>query len=57
MASFEVTHQLHCIQLIREWTYRDHYRSKSIIFQGSEETVRIHLGKYPVNLCSLVSFC
>ncbi|KAF2727300.1 hypothetical protein EJ04DRAFT_393047, partial [Polyplosphaeria fusca] len=43
MASLEVTHQLHCVQLIREWSYRDYYRNKSIIFYDSDETLRIHL--------------
>jgi len=44
IASFEIVHQLHCIQFIREWTYRDYYQNKSVIFTDSEKTIRNHLG-------------
>ena len=43
IASFEIVHQLHCIQFIREWTYRDYYQNKSVIFTDSEKTIRNRL--------------
>jgi hypothetical protein len=39
----EVFHQLHCLNLIRKSTYRDHYKGKGD-FKEDEDKVRAHLG-------------
>ena len=39
----EVFHQLHCLNLIRKSTYRDHYQGKGD-FEEDEDKIRAHLG-------------
>jgi hypothetical protein len=41
----EVFHQLHCLNLIRKSTYRDHYDGKGDFAEKDEATIRAHLGK------------
>jgi len=41
----EVFHQLHCLNLIRKSTYRDHYDGKGDFAEKDEAKIRTHLGK------------
>ncbi|RAK97889.1 oxidase ustYa family protein, partial [Aspergillus ibericus CBS 121593] len=44
IGSLEVFHQIHCLDLIRQYTYRDQYDySKQPAFDGTEEQVRHHV--------------
>jgi Mycotoxin biosynthesis protein UstYa len=40
----EVFHQLHCLNLIRKSTYRDHYKGKGDFAEEDEVKIRNHLG-------------
>ncbi|KAL8660536.1 MAG: hypothetical protein Q9202_006459 [Teloschistes flavicans] len=42
-ATLEVFHQLHCLNLIREYTYKDYYESRSPSFTDPPEMVRTHV--------------
>jgi hypothetical protein len=46
MASIEVLHQLHCLNILRQATYEDYYRDKAEPWQDSPQTLRYHLGKH-----------
>ncbi|KIJ65794.1 hypothetical protein HYDPIDRAFT_38982 [Hydnomerulius pinastri MD-312] len=39
MASLEVTHQLQCLDMLRKFTYREHYESFDTLFQGDEDAL------------------
>lgn len=41
----EVFHQLHCLNLLRKSTYRDHYEGKGDFEEKDEMKIRTHLGK------------
>jgi hypothetical protein len=41
----EVFHQLHCLNLVRKSTYRDHYNGKGDFAENDEAKIREHLGK------------
>jgi hypothetical protein len=41
----EVFHQLHCLNLVRKSTYRDHYDGKGDFAEKDEAKIRAHLGK------------
>ena len=41
----EVFHQLHCLNLVRKSTYRDHYNGKGDFAEKDEVKIRAHLGK------------
>ncbi|KAH9947885.1 hypothetical protein B0H21DRAFT_691211 [Amylocystis lapponica] len=43
MAGLELPHQLHCVNLLRKYSYREHYASSDVAFQDSPETFRTHL--------------
>ena len=45
MASVEVLHQLHCLNMLRQATYEDYYRDKAEPWTDSPQTLRYHLGK------------
>ena len=47
MASVEVLHQLHCLNMLRQATYEDYYRDKAEPWQDSPQTLRYHLGRNP----------
>jgi Mycotoxin biosynthesis protein UstYa len=40
----EVFHQLHCLNLVRKSTYRDHYKGKGDFAEEDEVKIRAHLG-------------
>ena len=40
----EVFHQLHCLNLIRKSTYRDHYKGEGDFAEEDEGKIRAHLG-------------
>jgi hypothetical protein len=57
----EVFHQLHCLNLVRKSTYRDHYKGKGDFAEEDEVKIRTHLGmdKWGPSLsdsCTLLSF-
>ena len=51
-------HQIHCIDVLRMASYRDHYQKRHdefgedmpFVFEGPEYLVRIHIGKQPIFL-------
>ena len=45
MASVEVLHQLHCLNMLRQATYEDYYRERAEHWQDSPQTLRYHLGR------------
>lgn len=45
----EVFHQLHCINLLRQVTYRDWYEDISGEFKEGAEGLRMHTGTVPVS--------
>lgn len=45
MASVEVLHQLHCLNMLRQATYEDYYRDKAGPWEDSPQTLRYHLGR------------
>lgn len=53
----EVFHQLHCINLLRQVTYKDHYsKIGSGMLATSEEALQNHTGKY-TNLSNSSFLC
>ncbi|XXG93753.1 hypothetical protein Hte_000002 [Hypoxylon texense] len=44
MASVEVLHQLHCLNMLRQATYEDYYKDKAEPWKDSPQTLRYHLG-------------
>jgi hypothetical protein len=52
MASVEVLHQLHCLNMLRQATYEDYYKDKAEPWEDSPQTLRYHLGKclFPTHL-------
>ncbi|KAL9026019.1 MAG: hypothetical protein Q9196_005252 [Gyalolechia fulgens] len=44
MASVEILHQLHCLNMLRQATYEDYYRDKAGPWKDSPQTLRYHLG-------------
>jgi hypothetical protein len=47
MASVEVLHQLHCLNMLRQATYESYYQDKAEPWTDSAQTLRFHLGEYP----------
>ena len=47
MASVEVLHQLHCLNMLRQATYEDYYKDKAEPWEDSPQVLRYHLGAYP----------
>ena len=45
MASVEVLHQLHCLNILRQATYEDYYKDKAEPWEDSPQTLRYHLGR------------
>jgi hypothetical protein len=45
MASVEVLHQLHCLNMLRQSTYEDYYKDKAEPWKDSPQVLRYHLGK------------
>ncbi|KAI9806559.1 MAG: hypothetical protein M1833_003746 [Piccolia ochrophora] len=43
MASLEVFHQLHCVNLVRQYTYFDYYKNRSASFYDPPELLRTHV--------------
>ncbi|KAL9046167.1 MAG: hypothetical protein Q9214_000929, partial [Letrouitia sp. 1 TL-2023] len=43
MASLEVFHQLHCVNLVRQYTYKDYYQDKATSFEDPPDLLRIHV--------------
>jgi hypothetical protein len=43
-AMVEVYHQLHCLNLLRNFIWRDHYKD-DVSLQGPKDTVMKHIGK------------
>jgi hypothetical protein len=41
----EVFHQLHCINLLRQVTYKDYYEPLGGNFAGGKEELQMHTGK------------
>lgn len=46
LAAFEVFHELHCVNMLRQATYMDHYLPKNREWGEDPETLRYHLGQY-----------
>ena len=44
LASVEAIHQLHCLNLLREASYWDYYKTRATAWRDSSETLRLHLG-------------
>ncbi|KAF9005457.1 hypothetical protein BDQ17DRAFT_1469115 [Cyathus striatus] len=42
MAALEVNHQLHCLDMLRKYTYIEHYKPFDEMFQGDPEELRVH---------------
>ncbi|KGO55314.1 Protein of unknown function DUF3328 [Penicillium expansum] len=40
---FEFSHQMHCVNFIRMWTYRDHYKEEQEEFMDSASMQRTHI--------------
>ena len=45
LASVEAIHQLHCLNLLREASYWDYYKTKATAWEDSPGTLRLHIGK------------
>ncbi|KAI9803591.1 MAG: hypothetical protein M1825_001934 [Sarcosagium campestre] len=43
MASLETFHQLHCVNLIRQYTYKEYYQDRSSSFKDPPELLRTHV--------------
>ena len=43
-AGFEVVHYLHCLSFLRQATYKEYYKNKTLPWTDDENTVRVHLG-------------
>lgn len=44
-AAVEVFHQLHCLNLLRQFLHRDYYKNIYSDIQEEEEGLRMHVGK------------
>lgn len=44
MGAFEVFHELHCLNMLRQASYMDHYLPKNKEWRDDPETLRFHLG-------------
>ncbi|KAI4248949.1 MAG: hypothetical protein LQ352_005799 [Teloschistes flavicans] len=42
-AGLEVYHQMHCLNLIRQYTYPEYYRNRSVTFTDPPELLRTHV--------------
>lgn len=45
-AAVEVFHQLHCLNLLRQYIYRDYYKEIYSDIQEEEQGLKGHVGKY-----------
>lgn len=45
MVTLEATHQLHCVNLLWQYSYFEYYKDKSMIWQDEPETYRQHIGR------------
>ncbi|KAE9401369.1 hypothetical protein BT96DRAFT_1018201 [Gymnopus androsaceus JB14] len=43
MASYEMSHQLHCLNILRKYTYREYYQDSDNSFHDKADTFRAHL--------------
>ena len=50
-AYVDVFHQLHCLDLVRKYRYRDYYPDY-IAFQDDEDVITYHVGKFSSSLGS-----
>lgn len=50
-AYVDVFHQLHCLDLVRKYTFRDHYPD-FMAFQDSEDIIFNHVGEYDIPVLS-----
>lgn len=46
-AAVEVFHQLHCLNLLRQYLYRDYYKNIYSDIQEEEMGLKGHVGKHP----------
>lgn len=53
MASVEVLHQLHCLNMLRQATYENYYKDKAEPWEDSPQILRYHLGEciHPRRTC------
>lgn len=51
----EVFHQLHCVNLLRQVTYKDYYQDKSGEFLDGPEALQMHTGKCFLSILGIVS--
>ncbi|CCM06831.1 uncharacterized protein FIBRA_09134 [Fibroporia radiculosa] len=42
MGSLEFTHQLHCLNALRKYTYREYYDGRDPLFDARADTIRAH---------------
>jgi hypothetical protein len=45
LAGLEASHQIHCVNLLRMYTYFDHYKDIEPAFTDPPEVLRHHIGK------------
>lgn len=45
-AAIEVFHQLHCLNLLRQFTWKEYYANEGGDISAGEEDVRHHVGMY-----------
>ena len=46
LAGIEGMHQLHCLNLVRMYTYEDYYKTRAREWGDSAETLRMHVGSF-----------
>lgn len=51
-AAVEVFHQLHCLNLLRQYIYRDYYKDIYSDIQEEEMGLKGHVGEYNTQTCS-----
>ena len=47
LAQFEVTHQLHCLNMLWQYSWFDYYRDKKVMWSDPPEIYRQHMGQSP----------
>ena len=45
MAALEAVHQLHCVNLLWQVSYKEYYASRALAFRDSPAIIRMHLGE------------
>ncbi|KAF2653668.1 hypothetical protein K491DRAFT_694509 [Lophiostoma macrostomum CBS 122681] len=56
MATLEMFHQLHCLNLLRKWTYVDYYKSRDMAWSQAENILRDHTD-HCINILRQVLMC